>query len=141
MIVSSWRMRVDRMESSESRSRVLMLSSSSPDADVAVDVPSTGAVAEKRADDEDDHRGILDDDDDVGVYAATHWLEKSSTMAWKRRSGSMATVIFEFEFPQLWKVSGAGFCSTVTFSQIRSTAHYFVLSPKKLYSLFSEGLI
>jgi hypothetical protein len=62
------------------RSRVLMLSSLPlEDSDVADDVV---AVEEKRADEDGDHRGILDDTDDIdddGVYAAAHRLAKSSS--------------------------------------------------------------
>jgi hypothetical protein len=71
----------------------LMLSSLPvEDSDVAdVDVV---AVEEKRADEDGDHRGILDDADDIvdddGVYAAAHRLAKSSTVAaWKIRSSTM----------------------------------------------------
>jgi len=64
------------------------------DSDVAdVDVV---AVEEKRADEDGDHRGILDDADgidDDGVYAAAHRLAKSSTVAaWKIRSSTMLSL-------------------------------------------------
>ena len=74
-----------------------MMLSSLPleDSDVAdVDVV---AVEEKRADEDGDHRGILDDaddiDDDDGVYAAAHRLAKRSTVAaWKIRSSTMLSL-------------------------------------------------
>ena len=52
------------------------------------------AVEEKRADEDGDHRGILDDADgidDDGVYATAQRLEeKSSTVAaWKIRSSTI----------------------------------------------------
>lgn len=60
------------------------------DNDVADDVDDV-AVEEKRADEDGDHRGILDDDD--GVYAAAHRLAKSSTVAaWKIRSSTILSL-------------------------------------------------
>jgi hypothetical protein len=65
------------------------------DSDVA-DVVDDVAVEEKRADEDGDHRGILDDADgidDDGVYAAAHRLAKSSTVAaWKIRSSTILSL-------------------------------------------------
>lgn len=54
------------------------------------------AVEEKRADEDGDHRGILDDADgidDDGVYATAQRLVKSSTVAaWKIRSSTILSL-------------------------------------------------
>ena len=65
------------------------------DSDVA-DVVDDVVVEEERADEDGDHRGILDDADDIdddGVYAAAHRLAKSSTVAaWKIRSSTILSL-------------------------------------------------
>ena len=65
-----------------------MMLSSLPVEDNDVAEVDDVAVEENRADEDGDHRGILDDDD--GVYAAAHRLAKSSTVAaWKIRSSTI----------------------------------------------------
>ena len=62
--------------------------------DVADDVDDV-AVEEKRADEDGDHRGILDEADDIddGVYATAQRLAKSSTVAaWKIRSSTILSL-------------------------------------------------
>ena len=73
-----------------------MMLSSLPVEDSDVAVVDVMAVEEKSADEDGDHRGILDDADDIdddGVYAAAHRLAKSSTVAARKiRSSTMLSL-------------------------------------------------